>query len=153
MLLKTKHFGEIEIDENKIIKFEDGLPGFDKLKKYTLLYNEENESPFKWLQSVDEPNLAFVVIDPFYIKSDYDIEISEEIMAKLGIEKPEDVDIYSIVVVPEDITKMSTNLKAPVIINTNKSKGAQIILEADTYKIRHYILEELKSAELRQKSE
>ena len=143
MKLNTKHFGEIDIDEEGILEFEEGIPGFESAKKYVLLGTEDEESPFRWLQSVDKPELAFAVIDPFAIKDDYNVEISGEIINKLGIEKAEEMLVYSIVVVPEDMTKMSMNLKAPVIINTSNKKGAQVVLDTDTYAVRHYILDEL----------
>jgi len=144
MKLNTKHFGEIDIDEKGIIEFDEGIPGFETAKKYVLLGTEDEESPFRWLQSVDKPELAFAIVDPFAIKEDYDIEISDEIIQKLWIEKLEEVLVYSIVVVPEDMTKMSMNLKAPVIINTCNRKGAQVVLDTDAYSVRHYILDELR---------
>lgn len=148
MQLDTKHFGLMEIDEKGIIYFPEGLPGFENIRKFTLLSNDDKESPFKWLQSVDEPGLAFVVADPFLIKKDYDIEIKDEILTALGVEKPEDILVYSIVVVPEDISKISINLKAPVVINTGNHKGMQVILDTDRYGVRHYILEELHGQEV-----
>jgi len=143
MLLQTKHFGEIEVDKDKILTFKEGLPGFENIKKYSILYNQDTESPFRWLQSVDEPKLAFALVDPFQIKKDYCIDISDEVLASLGIIKAEEVLVYSVVVVPEDISKMSMNLRAPVIINTGNNRGAQIVLDTDKYTVRHYILEEL----------
>ena len=117
MLLKTRHFGEIDIDENEVLSFEEGLPGFEGVKRYIILGNSEDEYPFKWLQGIDDPSLAFVVIDPLIIKKDYDFEIKENIIKLLSIEKVEDVRVYCIVVVPDDISKISMNLKAPVIVN------------------------------------
>lgn len=143
MKLNTKHFGEIDIDEKGIIEFDEGILGFETAKKYVLLGTEDKESPFGWLQSVDMPELAFAIVNPFAIKEDYDIEIKDEVMNKLGIKKAEEMLVYSIVVVPEDMTKMSMNLKAPVIINTSNKKGAQVVLDTDTYAVRHYILDEL----------
>jgi len=147
MKLDTKHFGAIEVDEKGIIVFSDGLPGFESVKKFVLLGDSNEESPFKWLQSVDKPELAFAVVDPFMIKKDYDIEISGEISDRLGVKEVEDVVIYSIVVVPEDTSKISMNLKAPVIINMKMKRGAQVVLDTDRYNVRHYILEELRRQE------
>lgn len=148
MLLNTKHFGGIEIDEKGIITFDEGLPGFEVSKKYTILCQTKEESPFRWLQSVDNPDLAFVIVDPFFIRKDYDINIGEEIVSSLGIENEKDIAVYSIVVIPEDATKMSMNLKAPIIINTKSNKGAQVVLDTEKYSVRHYILEELRRQEV-----
>ncbi len=147
MLLKTKHFGEIEINENGIITFDSGLPGFETLKDFVLIDNKDETSPFKWLQCVNDPKTAFAVANPFMIIADYDIEIPNETVTELGIKDAKDVLVYSIVVVPQDITKLSMNLKAPIIINGISKKGAQIILDTDKYSVRHYILEEFRRQE------
>lgn len=149
MLLETKHFGEIDYSEESVIKFNAGLPGFDHSKKFILIDSPEENSIFKWLQSVDEPQLAFAVVNPFLVKADYDFEINDEDAGCLGIESPEDVTVYSILVVPEDLTKVSMNLKAPVIINPRRREGAQIVLDTDVYTVRHYILDELRKQEVR----
>lgn len=148
MLLQTKHFGEIEIDEKSILRFESGLPGFEPLKKFVLIGNEDETSPFKWLQCVNEPQMAFAVVNPFMILKDYDFELSDEAAGGLGIKKEEDVAVYAVVVVPEDMTKISMNLKAPIIINRSNNKGAQIILDTDKYTVRHYILDEIRKQEV-----
>jgi flagellar assembly factor FliW len=141
MKLATKHFGEIEIEEKGIINFCEGLPGFELMKRFVLLGTEDTASPFKWLQSVDNPELAFALVDPFAVKKDYDIEIDDETTKKLEIERVEEVLVYSIIVIPEDLTRISMNLKAPVIINTKTKNGAQVVLDTDKYGVRHYILE------------
>jgi len=147
MRLDTKHFGVIEIEEEGIIDFPEGLPGFEDVKKYILICKDEG-SPFKWLQSVDQPKLAFAVVDPFLIRKDYDIVLDNATLDSLEIENAEDVLVYSIVVVPEDVSKISMNLKAPIVINTKNRKGAQVILDTDEYGVRHYILEELRRQEV-----
>lgn len=148
MQLDTKNFGIIEIDEKGIINFPEGIPSFESIKKYALLGSGTEESPFKWLQSIDDPNLAFAIVDPFEIKPDYDIDLNKEVLKALQIEKPEDVLVYSIVVVPEDVSKMSMNLKAPIVINLESNLGAQVVLDIDKYSVRHYIIEELRRREV-----
>jgi flagellar assembly factor FliW len=148
MLLQTKHFGQIEVEEESFISFEEGLPGFENSREYVLINSADEASPFKWLQSVDEPQIAFAVVNPFTIKKDYAFELSDETVENLGIEKPGDVAAFSIMVVPEELEKMSMNLKAPVIINSKNRKAAQIILDTDKYTVRHYILDELRKQEV-----
>lgn len=139
MRLNTKHFGAINIEENDIFSFEEGLPGFEYTKKYILIKNEDLESPFHWLQSVDRPEYAFVVVDPFKAMEDYTIDVPDSDIEALGIDTPEDMFIYCIVVIPEDITRISANLKAPVIMNSRLKRGKQVLLENNTYSIRHYL--------------
>lgn len=148
MLLKTKHFGEINIDETRIVTFEEGIPGFEELKRFAVLYNGDEASPFRWLQCVDDGQIAFVVTNPFAIVADYDIEIPEEVTDNLDIERLEDVMVLSIVVVPDDINEMTINLKAPIVINTKNNRGIQVILDTDRYSVRHYIIEELRRQEV-----
>ncbi|NLW27382.1 flagellar assembly protein FliW [Acetivibrio saccincola] len=149
MLLKTKHFGEINIDEKKIINFEDGIPGFENEKRFIVLYEGDDKSPFRWMQSIDNPDLAFAMVDPIMIVPDYDGEIPKEAVEKLEIEKPEDIMVLSIVVVREEVEKISMNLKAPIIINTKNNKGMQVILDTDRYSVRHYIVDELQRQEVK----
>jgi flagellar assembly factor FliW len=148
MLLHTKHFGKIEIAANNILRFESGIPGFELLKDFILLNNEDDNSPFKWLQCVNEPQMAFVVADPFAIVKDYTFNLPDEAVHELGIVHEKDVAVYSVVVVPDDTTKISVNLKAPIIINVKNKKAAQIILDTDKYTVRHYILDELRRQEV-----
>lgn len=147
MVLQTKHFGEIEINEQSILRFDAGLPGFELLNDFVLIDSEDEASPFKWLQCVNEPQMAFAVANPFMIVKDYDFELNDEEAERLGIEKSEEAAVYVIVVVPEELEKMSMNLKAPLIINSRNKKGAQIVLDTDKYTVRHYILDELRRQE------
>lgn len=144
MRVKTKHFGDIEVDEKQIIDFPEGLPGFEDTFKFTLVSSEDKDSPFQWLQGIDNPQLAFVVINPTVFKPDYDIEIRDEEVADLKIKDINKVLVYSIVVVPEEISKMTANLKAPVLINTENMRGKQVILDRGEYKTKHFIIEELQ---------
>ncbi len=143
--LNTKYFGKIEIEEERIITFPDGVPGFEDSKEFVIIENPEDDIPFNWLQSIDNPNLAFVIINPFIFKSDYDFEIPDLVVKRLKIVEQKDISVYTIVVVPEDINKMTANLSGPVIINVNKRLGKQIILDDNRYHTKHLILEELKS--------
>lgn len=148
MKLATRHFGEININSESIIKFENGIPGFEKARNFIIIDSEDGESPFKWLQCIDIPELALAVINPFFVRKDYDLELSDETVKGLEIKDESDVRVYSIVVVPEDITKMTMNLKAPLIVNSQNRMGEQIILDTDKYSVRHYILDEIRKQEV-----
>lgn len=142
MKINTIYCEEIEIDNNSIIHFEDGLPGFDEMKEFAILNIEE--SSFKWLQSVEDKNIALPIINPFNIKKDYEFDIDRTTEKKLDIKNAEDVIVYSVVVIPgEDLSKMSANLKAPIIINISNNKAKQMIMDNSQYGVKHYILEEI----------
>ena len=148
MLVKTTHFGEIEISEEDIIDFEEGIFGFEGIHRYGIINSEDPESPFKWIQAIEKPELAFALVNPFAIKRDYEFELKDEATKFLGIESPSQVVVFAILVIPEDTTKISMNLKAPIVLNTNNKKAAQIILDSDKYTVRHFILDELKKQEV-----
>lgn len=137
--LNTRNFGKIEIDEESIIEFPNGIPGFEDRKKYVLINNPDEENPFQWLQSVDNSDLAFVVINPFLVKFDYDIVLPESAIEILKIEDEKDIALYTIVVVPENIEEMTTNLSGPIVINVKERLGKQIALDDSRYSTKHYI--------------
>jgi len=139
-VIQSRVFGEIEINEESIIFFEDGIPAFEHLKKFVIL--SQNESPFLWLQSVEDENIAFVIINPFDIKPDYEFDIPDEVVSKLEIESPMDVFVFCIVVIPEDIKKTRVNLKAPLIINAKKKKGVQYLLDDEKYPLKYFIFKD-----------
>ena len=148
MFIETTHFGAIEINEADILNFEEGIIGFEEVKKFVIIDSEDPESPFKWIQAVDKPELAFALVNPFKIKKDYDFDLTDEEVEYLGVNDASEVMVFSIVVVPEDIKKISMNLKAPLIINKPNNKAAQIILDTDKYTVRHFILDELQKQEV-----
>ncbi|CAK7050073.1 flagellar assembly protein FliW [Tissierella carlieri] len=139
MKIKTRNFGEIEIEKEKIIIFEEGIPAFEEEKEFIIILNEDKESPFHWLQSINNQNLSFIVINPFEIFSDYDILLPQTAINKLKIEKEEDINIYTIVVIPTDMKKMTTNLLGPIVINTKERLGKQVILDDERYTTKHFI--------------
>lgn len=129
MLVTTKVFGEIEIDEAKIITFGSGIIGFPDLKKFTLLYDAEKTGGIKWLQSLDEPAFALPVMDPLAVKETYNPVVEDELLKPLGELDPEEILVLVTVTVPKDLTKMSVNLQAPIILNAENKTGCQIIVD------------------------
>lgn len=144
MLIETRYFGEMEIQEEKIIHFPSGIIAFEEMKNFIIIESGQEDMPFCWLQSVDDGNLSFVLVNPFLFKPDYEFEIPDSVVRELEIEKEDDVAAFAIVVLTENINKISANLLAPVIINTKCLKGKQIILNNKKYTTKHFILEELK---------
>jgi flagellar assembly factor FliW len=135
--INTANFGEIDIEEEKIIEFKDGIPGFENEKQFTVILNEDKDNPFHYLQSINNGELSFVIINPFEIFPEYDFEISDIAKNKLNIKNEKQVAVYTIVVIPEDIEKMTTNLQGPIVINVDERKGKQVILDDARYHARH----------------
>lgn len=145
MNIETKNFGLVSYNEEDVLHFDDGIPGFEGLKSFILLSSEEF-TPFKWLQSLDDTDIAFVIIDPKAVVKDYKVGINEETIRLLDIKNLNHILVFAIVVIPREIEKMTANLKAPIIINAENNKGMQILLDNDDYMIKHPILKELKNA-------
>lgn len=141
MLIQTKHFGEIDLDENKVITFENGILGFEDFKRYTILYDSETEerSPISWLQSLDEVTLALPVISPLIISPEYNPTVEDELIAPLGELTEANLVLFVTLTVPSDITKVTSNLKAPIIINSDTKKGCQVIAENPEYEVKHNV--------------
>jgi flagellar assembly factor FliW len=140
MLLQTKNFGEITVNENDIILFPAGLPGFENVKKFTLLGRQESDTLFFWLQSIDEPNLSFVVTDPFSVNPEYFVDVDDSETEELQIKDSDNVLTLVIVTVPENVNKTTVNLKAPVLINLHNNRGKQIIMKNETFPVKYYIM-------------
>ena len=137
MQLETAHSGVIEIDVAECIDFPEGIPGFEHCKKFVLLGHDSNEHPFFWLQSVDRPEYCFVVTDPFIIYNGYGVDIDDEDVNLLQITNADTVLTVAVVVVQENIKDARVNLKAPILINTEKKLGKQVIQKNDNLPIRY----------------
>lgn len=145
MKVNTCLFGEIEVDDSKIITFTTGIMGFEEYKKYSIVYNSDKNGNIKWLQCLDKPELAFAVIDPMKVIAQYNPVVDEDMLSELGeVETEDDYFLLAIVTVPSDLTKMTANLKAPVVINTRTCKANQIIVNNDDYEVRYNVYEYVK---------
>lgn len=147
MLVKTKYFGEINLSEDKIISMERGMFGFEEYKKFTILYDSEKEGRpnVSWFQSIEEPNLAFPVINPLAVKEDYNPIVEDELLKGIGDITEENIVVLLPFTVPQDITQMTVNLKAPIIINADTRKGIQAVVENEDYVIKYKVYDILKA--------
>jgi len=147
MLINTKHFGEINLDESKIIHFDSGILGFEDFKSFTLLYDDEDgERPdISWLQSIEEPSLAIPVISPFIVKPDYNPNVEDELLKPLGELSEENIVVLVSITVPADVEKISANIKAPFILNSESKRGMQLIIENTDYEVKYRFYEQLKA--------
>ncbi|MDY5577990.1 MAG: flagellar assembly protein FliW [Lachnospiraceae bacterium] len=146
MGIQTKLFGEIEVNEEKKICFPGGIIGFPDLQNFLLIHDAEKENnSISWLQSVEEPAFAMPVIDPLVLISDYNPMVEDEMMGILGELSPENLLVLVTMTIPADITKMTANLKAPIVINAGNNKACQLIVEDEHYEVKHPIYDILKS--------
>ncbi len=122
-VVKTLHFGEIEVDDQHIFNFADGMLGFEQLHDYVLI-SEESTVPFKWLISLDEPAIGFPLLSPWHIDIFYDPKIDYDINKQA---------LFVVITLEDDNGEMSANLRAPVIFDVEKQTGEQIILPSDKY--------------------
>lgn len=146
MNITTKLFGEISVDESKLIKFVNGIVGFPNLTDFLLIHDSDGNGNVRWMQSIQEPAFAMPVIDPLVVKPDYNPAIEDELLNPLGGVTPENMLVLVTITVPKEIEKMSVNLKAPFVINGDNLKASQIIVEDDSYEVKFPIYEILKAS-------
>lgn len=146
MQVKTKWFGTIEIGDEKIITFEKGLIGLDEYKRFTIVYNTEKSDTrtIMWLQSLEDESLALPVMDPELVMDNYDPVVEDQLLLTLGDIKTAELIVLVTLTVPYDITKMTCNMKAPIIINADNLKACQIIADNEEYKIKFPIYDIVK---------
>lgn len=145
MRADTRLFGEIDIEEEKIITLENGMIGFPEMQKFALIFDDENgeEAKIMWLQSMDDPQVAFPVMRPELVMQEYNPTVNDEVLEPLG--KMDEGNLFVVVTVTAtaDVKKNSVNLKAPIVINTATRKGCQIIVE-DDYPVKFNIYQAIK---------
>ena len=141
MKITTTRFGEIDIAEDKIIKFNQGIPGFEEERDFAIIPYDE-KSPFLFLQSLSQGDLAFLIINPFLIFPDYEFEIDDLSIEELQVKQSEEMLTYTIITMTDgDIKKMTTNLIAPLIINKSNNLAKQVVLEKSNYTTKHSLFE------------
>lgn len=146
MLVQTKFFGEIDLEEEKILTFEHGLMGFETCKKFTLLFDSEKEERnVMWFQSLEEPALALPVVYPTVVKTDYAPNVNEELLQSLGELTQDNLCILLTLTVPSDVKQTTANLKAPLIINSDTRKGCQAIAENPEYPVKFNVYEAIQN--------
>ena len=152
MILETTRFGKIELDDKDAIVFPDGIPGFPEARRFVLLQHSP-QSPFHWLQNLEDGALAFLVIDPLLVDEDYLGSIPEEELRELGIGDVGEAAVLSIVRVHREARKVTANLLAPLLINPKTRRGKQVILMGSRYEMRHDLtaLSTDSEAEVREK--
>jgi flagellar assembly factor FliW len=141
LIIESRPFGKIEISEKQVITFPEGLLGFEDYTSFALI-EENDETPFKWLQSLQEPDLAFVVIQPDLFLEEYKPMLTKEDLLEIDITDATDSLTFLIVTIPpKHPEEMTANLQGPVIINAKKKKAKQYISRNDSHVIRKRIID------------
>jgi flagellar assembly factor FliW len=144
----TARFGEINFKESEVINFPKGILGFSQLSRYVIL-EREHIAPFKWIQSVEDPNVAFVIMNPVQFFPNFKLEINEKELEELNYINSSDLVVYVIVNVPKDTSLASADLLGPLVINSKKRLAKQAVMPESPYTTKHYLLDEIKKRERR----
>ena len=135
--VNTLRFGEIEVDEDKIVHFADGIPAFEDEHEFLIIPYDE-ESPYVFLQSLTTPELAFLMTVPFIFFPEYEFELDDEMQNKLGLTQQEDMVVYTLLTIPGgQVEDMTANLMAPVVLNQANMQARQIVLDKSRYTTKH----------------
>lgn len=141
MIIQSTRLGEIEVQENQILQFPKGIPGFAEERVFVLLSYQQG-SPFFILQSASDPDLAFVLIEPFAFFADYEFELDDEAVKELALSEQNRPEVYCIVTIPQNVTDMTANLVAPIIVSRATNNAMQLVLEKGVYTTKHRLLTE-----------
>lgn len=145
MEAETKYWGKKEIAKENILKFTREILAFPDLLHYVLL--EEKDTPFLWLQSLEEKEICFILMNPYLVMPDYQPEIEKEALNALQAQSMEELTLYTMVVVPGDVKQMRTNLQAPILVNWSNRLACQTVLTKNDYPVRYYIFDALSGGE------
>src|SRR5690554_4474678 len=135
MIINTRDFGQMEIDEADILRFPNGLYGFEDVHEYVLLEQGEEYSPILYMQAVHSEFPSFIVVDPYFIDEQYNPQIPQDILQELQADSPEMLRYLVIAVIPKNIRDMTVNMKSPIVINISNKKAMQVILDESPYQV------------------
>jgi flagellar assembly factor FliW len=149
MQLTGTRFGTIDFSESDVIALPTGLIGFGSLHRFVVIEHREG-SPFRWLQSIEEPGMAFLVTNPWIYEETYHPEVADADAEALALGGQTSYDVWTTVNIPGgDATQMTLNLAAPIVINLENRLGKQVVLEGQAYNIRHRVFREVEGASSR----
>jgi flagellar assembly factor FliW len=136
MKIDTSRFGTLDVDDDVIIRMTKPVLGFEQYRRYVIVETDDFE-PFKWFQSVENPELAFVIVNPSLFFSDYTIEVNPKEIEELEVGDVDEIITYSIVTIPADYTRMTANLQGPILINSRTRLAKQLVLVNSQHGIKH----------------
>lgn len=143
MKIKTTRFGELEVDKKDIIEFTEGLLGFESLKKFFIV-DPGDQTLILWLQSIDDAGTAFPIIEPKIFQPNYMVKLLPVELNSLALENLQNASVYTVLTIPQNVTEMSANLKAPIIINNKTKMARQIVLQDSKLEVRFKMYMDLK---------
>lgn len=138
MQVETTRFGVIEIEPDAIVRFVQPVIGFQDVSRYVLIPGPEG-TVVTWLQSVDRGDLAFLMMDPRMALPDYHVDLSAHELAELGVASADELEVYTLLVVPADPMLVRTNLKAPILVNRAGRTGKQTVLDRSNYPVQWFL--------------
>lgn len=141
--IKTTRFGELEVDKKDIIEFTEGLLGFENQKKFFIV-DPGDQTLILWLQSIDDSETAFPIIEPKIFQPNYMIKLLPVELNSLSLENLQNASVYAVLTIPQNVTEMSANLKAPIIINNKTKMARQIVLQDSKLEVRFKMYADLK---------
>lgn len=147
MLIESTRFGTVEIRDDAVITFPDGLIGLPG-SRYALIAQSENTA-FYWLHSIDDPAIALPVTNPWLFFSDYEVRVPDGDAEKLDVEHPEQADIFCVVRAAERLEDFTVNLRGPLVVHADKRVGRQIINDAADFGVRQALFSEIALAQVR----
>jgi flagellar assembly factor FliW len=136
MLIHTVNFGNLEVPEDKIVTFKEGLPGFPQIHRFAVLELEELK-PFQYLQALDDPPISLFVINPFMVDPGYEFRLTDSDMEDIQSTNPAELAVYAVATIPDDPNNATLNLMAPIVINDKVRCGKQVILHDSKYSVKH----------------
>ncbi|SYZ73579.1 Flagellar assembly factor FliW [Candidatus Zixiibacteriota bacterium] len=146
MRITSLKFGEIDVPEDKIVLMAKPILGFENLKRYCIVEREDC-APFLWFQSLDDPTIVFIIVNPLYFYSEYRIEVNPKEVEELHISDVRAVETYVIVTIPSEPSQMTVNLQGPLLINTETRLAKQMVLANSEYGVKHYLLSDIERSE------
>jgi flagellar assembly factor FliW len=150
MIIHTVNFGDLEVPEEKVINFKEGLPGFPQIHRFAVIEQEELK-PFQYLQSLDDPPIALYIINPFMVDPTYKFRLTDSDMEELNSKNSAELAVFTVVTIPDDPSQATLNLMAPIVINEKDHRGKQVILLESSYSVRHPLLNKENTTEAKAK--
>jgi flagellar assembly factor FliW len=151
MIISTSRFGQVELREEDVLIFPEGLLGFADLRKFALL-DDPTDEIFAWLQSCESPQIAFPVLEPDLFVGQYKVTLTKSDLAALKLSSQEKACYFSIITIPDDPTQMTANLKAPVVVNVTDRTARQCVLQDNNLAIREPIFTKLQQRVMQNQS-
>jgi flagellar assembly factor FliW len=140
MRIHTVNFGDLDVPEDKVITFKEGLPGFQQIHRFVVLEMDELK-PFQYLQALDDPPIALFIINPFMIDPTYEFRLTDSDMEDINSTNSAELAIYAVATIPENPKEATLNLMAPIVINDKDRCGMQVILHESKYSVKHPLLD------------